>query len=111
MEKQREMFLNAEEIAQSDDVYSVLLIGVDRRDRSWEENSDSMILLSVNLKKKQISMISLMRDTYVDIPGIDMRKLNAAHENGVGLLLIETVMVNFKNSSRPICICRFSEYD
>lgn len=96
LEKQREMFLNSEEIAQSEDVYNVLLIGVDRRDRSWAGNSDSMILLSVNSEKKQISMVSLMRDTYVDIPGVGMRKLNAAHANGAGPLLIETVTENFR---------------
>lgn len=93
---QREAFINSEEIAQSDDVYNVLLVGVDRRDRSWAGNSDSMILLSVNSSKKQISMISLMRDTYVDIPGIGMRKLNAAHANGAGPLLIETVTENYR---------------
>lgn len=59
-----------------------MLVGVDRRDKSWAGNSDSMILMSLNYEKKQISMISLMRDTYVNIPGIGMRKLNAAHANG-----------------------------
>lgn len=96
LEAQRQAFINSEEIAQSDDVYNVLLVGVDRRDRSWAGNSDSMILLSVNSSKKQISMISLMRDTYVDIPGIGMRKLNAAHANGAGPLLIETVTENYR---------------
>ena len=42
-----------------------------------------------NYEKKQISMISLMRDTYVNIPGIGMRKLNAAHANGAGPLLLK----------------------
>lgn len=96
LEAQREAFINSEEIAKSDDVYNVLLVGVERRDRSWAGNSDSMILLSVNSQKKQISMISLMRDTYVDIPGIGMRKLNAAHANGAGPLLIETVTENYR---------------
>ena len=55
-----------------------------------------MILMSLNYEKKQISMISLMRDTYVNIPGIGMRKLNAAHANGAGPLLLETVTQNYK---------------
>ena len=55
-----------------------------------------MILLSVNDEKKQISMVSLMRDTCVDIPGIGYRKLNAAYANGGGPLLVETVTENFK---------------
>ena len=86
----------AEPVTNDGDVYNVLLVGVDRRDTSWAGNSDTMILMSLNYEKKQISMISLMRDTYVDIPGIGMRKLNAAHANGAGPLLLETVTQNYK---------------
>lgn len=89
-------FSESEPITNDGDVYNVLLVGVDRRDKSWAGNSDSMILMSLNYKKEQISMISLMRDTYVDIPGIGMRKLNAAHANGAGPLLLETVTQNYK---------------
>ena len=79
-----------------ENVYNVLLIGVDRTTSTENANSDSMILLSVNYEKKQISMVSLMRDTCVDIPGIGYRKLNAAYANGGGPLLAETVTENFK---------------
>lgn len=75
--------------------YQILLIGVDRRDDSWEGNSDVMILLTINDLKREISMISLMRDTYVDIPGIGMEKLNAANANGGPELLLETVRQNY----------------
>lgn len=77
-------------------VYNVLLVGVDRRDSSWSGNSDSMILLSINEEKKQILMMSFMRDLYADIPGIGVRKLNAAHANGGGPLLVQTIEENYK---------------
>lgn len=96
IERMMREFANSEPVTNDGNVYNVLLIGVDRRDRSWAGNSDSMILMSLNYEKKQISMISLMRDTYVDIPGIGMRKLNAAHANGAGPLLLETVTQNYK---------------
>lgn len=89
-------YYDREPITNDGNVYNVLLIGVDRRNRSWAGNSDTMILMSVNYDKKQISMISLMRDTYVNIPGIGMRKLNAAHANGAGPLLVKTVTQNYK---------------
>lgn len=96
LEQKMAEFSEAEPITNDGDVYNVLLIGVDRRDTTWAGNSDTMILMSLNYKKEQISMISLMRDTYVDIPGIGMRKLNAAHANGAGPLLLETVTQNYK---------------
>lgn len=96
LEAQMKEFAEAEPVTNDGDVYNVLLVGVDRRDTSWAGNSDTMILMSLNYEKKQISMISLMRDTYVDIPGIGMRKLNAAHANGAGPLLLETVTQNYK---------------
>lgn len=89
-------FSSEEPIVTDTDVYNILLVGVDRRDTGWAGNSDTMILMSVNYEKEQISMISLMRDTYVNIPGIGMRKLNAAHANGAGPLLAQTVTENFK---------------
>lgn len=89
-------YLTEESAATDGDVYNVLLIGVDRRDDSWAGNSDSMILLSINREKKQLSLISLMRDTYVEIPEIGMDKLNAAHAYGAGPLLVETVSQNFE---------------
>ena len=91
-------FADSEPVTNDGNVYNVLLVGVARRDKSWAGNSDSMILMSLNYEKKQISMISLMRDTYVNIPGIGMRKLNAAHANGAGPLLLETVTQNYNTN-------------
>lgn len=89
-------FASSEPITTDGSVYNVLLIGVDRRDSSWYGNSDTMMLLSINEEAEKLNLISLMRDTYVDIPGIGMRKLNAAHANGGGELLLETVTENYK---------------
>lgn len=79
----------------NEDVYNILLVGVDRRDKSWNGNSDSMMLVSINFKKERVSIISLMRDTYVDIPGVGYNKLNNAYARGGGDLLDATVTSNF----------------
>lgn len=81
---------------EDDDVYNVLLIGVDRQDRNWNGNSDCMILVSINKDLDKVSMISLMRDTYVNIPDIGYKKLNAAYAYGAGPLLCEVVTDTFK---------------
>ena len=84
------------ETVSDDDIYNVLLVGVDRRDDSWNGNSDSMILVSINKAKNKVSMVSLMRDTYVDIEGVGYAKLNAAYAYGAGPLLCSTVTDTFK---------------
>ena len=81
---------------QKEEVYNLLLIGVDRRDKSWNGNSDSMILASIDKANNRLLMTSLMRDTYVDIPGIGYKKLNAAYAYGSGPLLCQTITNTFK---------------
>lgn len=41
-------FADSEPVTNDGNVYNVLLVGVDRRDKSWAGNSDSMILMSLN---------------------------------------------------------------
>ena len=75
--------------------YNLLLVGVDRRDRSWNGNSDSMILLTVNHDKKTIFLTSFQRDLYADIDGYGVRKLNHAYAVGGGPLLVQTLRKNY----------------
>ncbi len=82
--------------SQKSNVTNILLIGVDRRDSSWNGNSDSMILVSINKDTKKIILTSIMRDTYVAIPGVKNYKINHAMAVGGAGLLLETVRQNFK---------------
>ncbi len=75
-------------------VYHILLIGNDSRSQDEEGRSDAMILLSISSKTKTIQMISLLRDMYVEIPGHDGNRLNAAYAFGGAELLLETVRQN-----------------
>ena len=91
LEAQQNMaqYASAEPITTDGNVYNIMLVGLDTTDKGWIGNSDSMILISVNYRLEQISMISLMRDTHVMIPGIGYRKLNATYPNGGGPLLVK----------------------
>ncbi len=85
------------EVATSDDVYNLLLVGVDLRAGStWNGNSDSMILVSINNTKKTIYMTSFMRDLYANIPGVGTYKLNRAFATGGGPLLVQTIEENYR---------------
>lgn len=88
--------LSSVETKEDEDVYNLLLVGVDRRDKSWNGNSDSMMLVSINHTEERVSVVSLMRDTYVDIEGVGYDKLNAAYAYGGGPLLTSTITNTYK---------------
>ena len=76
-------------------VINVLLIGQDAREGETGQRSDSMILISVNPSKNTVAMTSIMRDTYVQIPGHGGNRINAAYAFGGIDLLDQTIEENF----------------
>ena len=80
-----------------EDVINVLLIGTDIRGGTYEDrgNTDSMILLSINTRDKNIKLTSFMRDMYVTIPGRGKNRINAAYAYGGPQLLFDTLKENF----------------
>lgn len=85
----------ASEAMKQDGVTNVLLIGNDSREGGEDGRSDAMILLSISNETKTIHMTSLLRDMYVEIPGHDGNRLNAAYAYGGPTLLCETIEQNF----------------
>lgn len=75
-------------------VINILLIGRDAREEE-PDRSDSMILVSINQNSQQITMISFMRDLYVEIEGYHSQKINAAYQLGGAELLTDTIKQNF----------------
>ncbi|GIO23859.1 transcriptional regulator LytR [Oceanobacillus sp. J11TS1] len=83
------------------DAVNILLLGVDERDGDVGR-SDTMILLSLNSRTDSMVMLSIPRDTYVNIPNRGMDKINhayafgeAAQPGGGTELAIETVENTF----------------
>lgn len=76
-------------------VINILLIGQDRREGESRARSDTMILVSVNTERKSISLVSLMRDLYVQIPGYSDNRINSAYAFGGFELLDATIEQNF----------------
>lgn len=74
-----------------ENIVNILLVGIEQN--GGAANTDSMILVSQNLNTGEITLVSLLRDTYVDIAGLDVkRKLNYAYSHGNGMqTLIDTV--------------------
>ena len=82
------------EVKGEDDIVNILLIGQDRRPGESRARSDTMIIASVNKTDKTITLISLMRDMYVQIPGYSDNRINAAYAFGGMKLLDETIKQN-----------------
>jgi polyisoprenyl-teichoic acid--peptidoglycan teichoic acid transferase len=63
--------------------FSVLLVGVDRRPTPEEGvRSDTLILVRVNPEARTASMLSIPRDTVVEIPNVGYAKINYAYSFG-----------------------------
>jgi LCP family protein required for cell wall assembly len=62
---------------------NVLLLGIDSRgDSSTTQNTDTMIVLSLDPVNKTAAMLSIPRDTYIERPGVFVDKINAAYAFG-----------------------------
>lgn len=94
----------------SDGVISVLLIGSDSRDSSSGGRSDAMILLTISDRTKTVHMTSLLRDMYVEIPGHDGNRLNAAYAYGGAELLLETINQNLGTSVNRYAVVNFEAF-
>ena len=49
-------------------ITNILLLGVDRSEDGTAQRSDTMMLISINSKTKNLNMVSFLRDLYVEIP-------------------------------------------
>ncbi|MBQ8639824.1 MAG: LCP family protein [Lachnospiraceae bacterium] len=89
-------YVRAADVASDPFVTNILLIGTDNRVANDASRSDAMILLSINRKKGKLVMTSIMRDSYVTIPGVGQNRINHAYQVGGAALLIQTIEENFK---------------
>ena len=71
---------------------NVLVLGVDSRGRPGDtQNTDTMIVLSLDPMNRTASMLSVPRDTLTAIPGHNQDKVNAAYALGGPQLAQQTV--------------------
>lgn len=73
----------------------LLLIGVDGYGEDSVGRSDAMVLLRIDPQRKDVRMVSFLRDMYVPIPGHGKTRLNAAYFYGGEALLKKTLAAAF----------------
>ncbi|MDR1627685.1 MAG: LCP family protein [Oscillospiraceae bacterium] len=76
-------------------VLNVLLLGIDGVSKGDKGRSDSILIVSLNRRHKKIKIASIMRDTWVKIPGYSNDRINSAYSLGGPKLTIDTVERNF----------------
>lgn len=78
-----------------DGVKTILLLGTDSGDLTEEGRTDVIILASINTNLKTIKLISIPRDTRVDIKDHWPQKINHAYHYGGAELMLHTINSNF----------------
>ena len=82
--------------ADNKNVINILLVGTDSRKKgNRRSRTDTMVILSIDKQNKRLIMTSVLRDTYVKIPGVGKNRLNAAFVYGGPNLLFKTFEENF----------------
>lgn len=106
--------LNANDgtVRHEDYAVNILLLG---EEAIFSGNSrgrtDVMMIATLNSKEKSIKLTSLMRDMYVQIPGYQDDKLNAAYAVGGLPMLFDTIELNFDIKLDGYCLVGFDDFE
>ncbi|NLN45816.1 MAG: LCP family protein, partial [Clostridiaceae bacterium] len=82
-------------------IQNILLLGVDDRrevDGETYNNSDVMMIVTVDMDNKTVKLTSLQRDMAVYIPGYGIHKLTDSHGYGGADLTMQTINENLRLS-------------
>lgn len=77
-----------------DKITNIALFGIDAGDNETGR-SDSIMILTIDPVHNKLKLSSIMRDSYVNIPGYGMDKLNHAFAFGNSVLALQTLNSNF----------------
>lgn len=103
LSKIQQIDLNEDELSVSTQVEenlseyrNIAIFGVDSRNDSYDKGnrSDCIIIASINNKTKEVKLISVYRDTYVQIEGHGLDKITHAYSYGEAPLAIKTLNTN-----------------
>ena len=99
---------------------NILLLGVDHSDEADQgadslteaagQRSDSMMLVHIPESRDEVFIMSMVRDTWIEIPGYGMNKLNAAVALGGVPLLMQTVEGTFDTKIDHVAMIDFEGF-
>lgn len=104
LSKMQQINLSEEELGVSaqvgenlSDYRNIAIFGIDSREDTYDKGnrSDCIIIASINNKTKEVKLVSVYRDTYVQIEGHGLDKITHAYSYGSAPLAISTLNTNF----------------
>lgn len=74
---------------------NIALLGLDSLDETFENSrSDCIMIISINNDTKEVKVVSVYRDTYLNIDGYGLDKVTHAHAYGKMPLVLSTINTN-----------------
>ncbi|MBD1380724.1 LCP family protein [Metabacillus arenae] len=89
---------------------NILVLGSDSRGED-RARTDTIMIAQYNEESKQPKLVSIMRDSFVDIPGHGKNKINAAFAIGGPELLRKTIKENFDIDIQHYAIVDFKGFE
>ncbi|MPW26111.1 LytR family transcriptional regulator [Alkalibaculum sp. M08DMB] len=84
------------ELNKNKNITNIALFGIDTRGDDYDgSRADTIMIATVDKQHKKLKLTSIMRDTYVSIPGKKFDKINHAYAFGGPELTIKTINQNF----------------
>lgn len=74
---------------------TIVLLGTDKRKNETAGRSDTLMVAFVDIDNKKIRLLSIPRDTYIEIPGYGHTKINHGYAYGGIKLTLQTLEENF----------------
>lgn len=99
--------LNTESKEEFKEIRNIALLGIDSRDDDLVGRSDSIMILTLDNVHNKIKLTSIMRDSYVNIDGHGMDKINHAYAFGGAELALKTLNANFDLNISEVMIVNF----
>ncbi|MBI5972427.1 LCP family protein [Staphylococcus caledonicus] len=94
----------------NDGKISVLVLGADQAN-GGQSRSDSIMVVQYDYIHKKMKMLSVMRDTYAEIPGYQNYKINAAYSLGGPELLRKTLNKNLGINPEYYAVIDFKGFE
>jgi LCP family protein required for cell wall assembly len=91
-------------------IINIALFAVDTTNDNEPYNSDTIIILSIDKVHNKIKLSSILRDTYANVEGLGMTKINYAYARGGPTLALKTLNSNFNMNIKDYVTVNYDGY-